>query len=54
MGEKGRVIGIDHIHDLVDMSIANVKKDKPDLLKSQRVKLFGKLNFLNMLLYTEK
>ena len=49
MGEKGRVIGIDHIHDLVDMSIANVKKDKPDLLKSQRVKLFGKLNFLNML-----
>ena len=48
MGEKGRVIGIDHIHDLVDMSIANVKKDKPDLLKSQRVKLFGKLNFLNI------
>lgn len=43
MGEKGRVIGIDHIHDLVNMSIANVKKDKPDLLTSNRMKLVGKL-----------
>lgn len=41
MGEKGRVVGIDHIQGLVDMSIDNVTKDKPDLLKSQRVKLVG-------------
>lgn len=42
MGEKGRVIGIDHIKGLVDFSIANVKKDKPWLLESGRVKLMGK------------
>ena len=39
MGEKGRAIGIDHIQSLVDKSIANVKKNRPDLLESQRVKL---------------
>jgi len=38
-GEKGRAIGIDHIQSLVDKSIANVRKNRPDLLESQRVKL---------------
>ena len=44
MGEKGRVIGIDHIKGLVDESLANVKKDKValSLLHSKRIQLLGK------------
>lgn len=50
MGEKGRVIGIDHIKGLVDLSLANVKKDKVghSLLQSQRIKLLvgdGRLGY---------
>lgn len=44
MGDKARVVGIDHMQGLVDMSIANVNRDKPDLLRSQRVRLVGKFN----------
>ncbi|XP_034018539.1 protein-L-isoaspartate(D-aspartate) O-methyltransferase isoform X2 [Thalassophryne amazonica] len=39
VGPKGRVIGIDHVKELVDDSINNVKKDDPSLLSSGRVKL---------------
>ncbi|KAG8182234.1 hypothetical protein JTE90_024167 [Oedothorax gibbosus] len=39
VGESGHAIGIDHIENLVNMSIENVKKDQPSLLKSGRVKL---------------
>ncbi|XP_059569911.1 protein-L-isoaspartate(D-aspartate) O-methyltransferase isoform X3 [Alligator mississippiensis] len=39
VGPKGRVVGIDHIKELVDDSINNVKKDDPTLLSSGRVKL---------------
>jgi len=39
LGEKGRAVGIDHVKGLVDMSIANVQHDHPDLLKSKRVVL---------------
>ena len=48
MGEKGRAIGIDHIQSLVDKSIVNVRKNHPELLESQRVKLVvgdGRLGF---------
>jgi len=45
MGEKGRVVGIDHIKGLVDFSIANVRKRMPELLDSQRVKLIRNLFF---------
>lgn len=48
MGPNGRAIGIDHIPELVDKSIKNVEKDKPNLLASQRVK------FVGMLLFNEK
>lgn len=41
MGPKGQVVGIDHIKELVDDSINNVKKDDPTLLSSGRVKLIG-------------
>uniref|UniRef100_A0A3B4AII5 Protein-L-isoaspartate(D-aspartate) O-methyltransferase n=1 Tax=Periophthalmus magnuspinnatus TaxID=409849 RepID=A0A3B4AII5_9GOBI len=39
VGAKGKVIGIDHIKELVDDSINNVKKDDPSLLTSGRIKL---------------
>uniref|UniRef100_A0A8D0EB28 Protein-L-isoaspartate O-methyltransferase n=1 Tax=Salvator merianae TaxID=96440 RepID=A0A8D0EB28_SALMN len=39
VGSKGQVVGIDHIKELVDDSINNVKKDDPLLLSSGRVKL---------------
>lgn len=42
VGPKGQVVGIDHIKELVDDSINNVKKDDPLLLSSGRVKLIGK------------
>lgn len=39
VGETGKAVGIDHIDELVNFSIANVEKDKPELLTSDRVKL---------------
>ncbi|MGH0156980.1 UNVERIFIED_CONTAM: hypothetical protein FKN15_034990 [Acipenser sinensis] len=39
VGPEGKVIGIDHIKELVDDSINNVKKDDPSLITSGRVKL---------------
>lgn len=41
MGPNGRVVGIDHIPELVDKSVENVEKDKPQLLASKRVKFVG-------------
>ncbi|NXX92583.1 PIMT methyltransferase, partial [Centropus bengalensis] len=42
VGPKGQVVGIDHIKELVDDSINNVKKDDPTLLSSGRVKLIDR------------
>ena len=42
VGTNGKVIGIDHIKELVDDSINNVRKDDPMLLSSGRVQLVGK------------
>ncbi|CAL8111261.1 unnamed protein product [Orchesella dallaii] len=39
VGETGRVVGIDHIPELVDMSVQNVKKRHANLLESDRLKL---------------
>ncbi|XP_073893325.1 protein-L-isoaspartate(D-aspartate) O-methyltransferase isoform X7 [Macaca fascicularis] len=39
VGCTGKVIGIDHIKELVDDSINNVRKDDPTLLSSGRVQL---------------
>ncbi|XP_078798728.1 protein-L-isoaspartate(D-aspartate) O-methyltransferase isoform X3 [Oryzias latipes] len=41
VGPKGKVIGIDHIKELVDDSINNVKKDDSSLITSGRIKLKG-------------
>lgn len=39
-GPSGRVVGIDHIDELVQMSIKNVQADDPDLLSSGRIRLW--------------
>ncbi|XP_077408007.1 protein-L-isoaspartate(D-aspartate) O-methyltransferase [Vanacampus margaritifer] len=39
VGPKGKVVGIDHIKDLVDDALNNVKKDDPSLITSGRVVL---------------
>lgn len=43
VGESGRVVGVDHIPELVEFSRNNVLSDKPELLNSGRLKLIGKL-----------
>lgn len=42
IGSRGRVIGVEHIPELVDKSIENVQIDHPELLSSNRVKFKGK------------
>lgn len=37
LGNNGKAVGIDHIPELVEKSIENVRKDNPELLNSQRV-----------------
>lgn len=39
VGETGKVVGVEHIKELVDLSIKNVKKHHENLLSSGRVKL---------------
>uniref|UniRef100_UPI00358F48D7 protein-L-isoaspartate(D-aspartate) O-methyltransferase-like isoform X1 n=1 Tax=Myxine glutinosa TaxID=7769 RepID=UPI00358F48D7 len=49
VGSHGKVIGIDHIPELVNDSIKNVKKDDPGLLSTGRLKLItgdGRLGYL--------
>ncbi|KAG7465610.1 hypothetical protein MATL_G00155360 [Megalops atlanticus] len=48
VGPTGRVVGIEHIEELVEDSIRNVRADNPDLLTSGRIKLVvgdGRLGF---------
>ncbi|XP_037550841.1 l-isoaspartyl protein carboxyl methyltransferase, like isoform X3 [Nematolebias whitei] len=47
-GPSGRVVGIEHIDELVQMSIKNVQADDPELLSSGRVRFIvgdGRLGF---------
>lgn len=48
VGPTGKTVGIDHIPELVNMSVDNVRKHHGELLDSGRLKLIGKLkeNFL--------
>uniref|UniRef100_A0A914LQZ5 Protein-L-isoaspartate(D-aspartate) O-methyltransferase n=1 Tax=Meloidogyne incognita TaxID=6306 RepID=A0A914LQZ5_MELIC len=40
VGPRGKVIGVDHIEELVNTSIVNVRKQNADLLSSGRLHLF--------------
>lgn len=47
-GPSGKVVGIEHIDELVQMSIKNVQADDPELLTSGRIKLIvgdGRLGY---------
>uniref|UniRef100_A0A3Q3JC13 Protein-L-isoaspartate O-methyltransferase n=1 Tax=Monopterus albus TaxID=43700 RepID=A0A3Q3JC13_MONAL len=47
-GPSGRVVGIEHIDELVQMSIKNVQADDPELLSSGRIRFVvgdGRLGF---------
>ncbi|CAG8528129.1 5205_t:CDS:1 [Acaulospora morrowiae] len=37
VGSEGKVIGIEHIPQLVDMAKSNVQKDRPEFLESNRI-----------------
>ncbi|XP_026315534.1 protein-L-isoaspartate(D-aspartate) O-methyltransferase isoform X2 [Hyposmocoma kahamanoa] len=39
VGEAGRVVGIEHIPELVTMATRNIQNDNPQLLISERIKL---------------
>ncbi|CAK1601158.1 unnamed protein product [Parnassius mnemosyne] len=41
LGETGRVIGIDHISELVALATKNIQNGNPDLLTSGRIKLIA-------------
>lgn len=37
VGKTGKVVGIDHVPELVDLSRENIKKGNADLLEDKRV-----------------
>ncbi|XP_035434057.1 protein-L-isoaspartate(D-aspartate) O-methyltransferase isoform X1 [Spodoptera frugiperda] len=41
VGETGRVVGIEHISELVTLATKNIKADNPSLLSSERIKLIA-------------
>lgn len=43
VGPRGRVIGIEHIRELVDISMKNLMDDCPDYLKDGRIEVIGTL-----------
>lgn len=45
VGETGRVVGIDHIPELVALATKNIQKDNPTLLSSERIKLIGIIKY---------
>jgi len=43
VGSCGRVVGIEHIPELIEISTRNVREDNPHFLKEDRIKFVGKL-----------
>ncbi|XP_067208853.1 protein-L-isoaspartate(D-aspartate) O-methyltransferase isoform X2 [Linepithema humile] len=41
VGSRGRVIGIEHIPELIEISTRNVREDNPHFLKESRIKFVG-------------
>lgn len=48
VGKTGRVVGIDHIPQLVQKSIENVKNWNSEYLDNKVIKLVGNFNILVM------
>lgn len=53
VGPTGKVVGIEHIEDLVRTSVKNVQADDPELLTSGRIKLVGKGGDADAVVYTK-
>ncbi|XP_045495113.1 protein-L-isoaspartate(D-aspartate) O-methyltransferase [Colias croceus] len=48
VGEQGKVVGIDHIPELIALATKNINNDNPGLLKTERIKLItgdGRLGY---------
>ena len=41
MDDKGTVLGIEHIQELVDFSLNNIKKNHKDLLRNKNVQFIN-------------
>lgn len=41
VGTTGKVVGIEHIEELLRISVKNVQADDPELLTSGRIRLVG-------------
>ncbi|CAG2115048.1 unnamed protein product, partial [Medioppia subpectinata] len=39
VGQRGMAVGIDHIPELVNLSVENIRRDQPNLIESKRVKM---------------
>lgn len=46
VGSRGRVIGIEHIPELIEISTRNVREDNPHFLKESRIKFVGESRIL--------
>jgi len=46
VGSGGRVVGIEHIPELIEISTRNVREDNSHFLKEDRIKFVGKLSVL--------
>lgn len=49
VGEQGRVVGIDHIQELINWSVENAAKNHANLMDSGRIKFVGKSRFRSSL-----
>ncbi|CAG2117133.1 unnamed protein product [Medioppia subpectinata] len=39
VGQRGMAVGIDHMPELVNLSVENIRRDQPNLIESKRVKM---------------
>lgn len=47
---RGRVIGVDHIPELIEISKKNLQHDCPSFIEESRVKFIGIINFFLLFL----
>lgn len=43
VGPKGRVVGVEHIPELIGIATKNIEEDCPHFLKEGRVKFVGEI-----------
>lgn len=53
VGPQGHVVGVEHIPELVELSIKNVQDGNPEFLEKGQITFLGKLCFLSHYLYDD-